>query len=112
MTAGPSFELFYETDYLMPHREAAWALLAERLDEAAWLCAQLAAGRGKRIASQLQPVLAAMREIAQSLAAHLPASPARVAAGGRWREAGMGRMVVLLVMAIGRDAGPPGSRDR
>src|SRR6266536_3194904 len=38
-TAGPSFELFYETDYLMPHREAAWALLAERLHEAGWLCA-------------------------------------------------------------------------
>src|SRR6266516_3957260 len=34
MTAGPSFELFYESDYRMPHREAAWALLAERLDEA------------------------------------------------------------------------------
>ncbi|MGH3159441.1 MAG: ferritin-like domain-containing protein, partial [Streptosporangiaceae bacterium] len=32
-TAGPSFELFYETDYLMPHREAAWSLLAERLDQ-------------------------------------------------------------------------------
>jgi hypothetical protein len=40
-TAGPSFELFYESDYLMPHRDAAWALLAERLDEATWLCDQL-----------------------------------------------------------------------
>ena len=29
-TAGPSFELCCESDYLMPHREAAWALLAER----------------------------------------------------------------------------------
>src|SRR6266516_6440694 len=37
-TAGPSFELFYENDYLMPHREAAWALLAERLREAAGFC--------------------------------------------------------------------------
>ena len=45
-TAGPSFELFYESDYLMPHREAAWALLAERLDEAAWLCDELQSGRG------------------------------------------------------------------
>ena len=36
-TTGPSFELFYETDYLMPHRDAAWALLTERLDESAWL---------------------------------------------------------------------------
>ena len=31
-TAGPSFELFYESDYLMPHQHAAWALLVERLD--------------------------------------------------------------------------------
>jgi len=76
MTAGPSFELFYESDYLMPHREAAWALLAERLDEAAWLCGQLQAGRGEHIAGQLEPVLAAMREISGTLAAHLPASSA------------------------------------
>ena len=40
-TAGPSFELFYESDYLMPHREAAWTLLTERVDEAAWLCEEL-----------------------------------------------------------------------
>ena len=75
-TAGPSFELFYESDYQMPHRAAAWALLAERLDEAAWLCDQLATGRGQRIAGQLEPVLAAMREISQTLAVHLPAGSA------------------------------------
>src|SRR5215467_2297791 len=75
-TAGPSFELFYESDYLMPHREAAWALLAERLDEAAWLCDQLATGRGQHIAGQLEPALAAMREISQALAVHLPAGSA------------------------------------
>ena len=38
MNAGPSFELFYENDYLMPHREAAWALLEERIREAASFC--------------------------------------------------------------------------
>ena len=27
--AGPSFELFYESDTLLPHREAAWILLTE-----------------------------------------------------------------------------------
>src|SRR5215472_8389754 len=75
-TAGPSFELFYESDYQMPHREAAWALLAERLGEAAWLCDQLATGRGQRIAGQLEPVLAAMREISQALAVHLPVGSA------------------------------------
>jgi CDGSH-type Zn-finger protein/truncated hemoglobin YjbI len=76
MTAGPSFELFYENDYLMPHREAAWALLAERLDEAAWLCDELRSGRGKQVAGQLEPVLAAIRDISRSLAVHLAAGSA------------------------------------
>ena len=75
-TAGPSFELFYENDYLMPHREAAWALLAERLDQAAWLCEAIGSGRGAAIAGSLDPVLAAMRETARNLAAHLPAGSA------------------------------------
>jgi CDGSH-type Zn-finger protein/truncated hemoglobin YjbI len=73
-TAGPSFELFYETDYLMPHREAAWALLAERLDEASWLCDQLQSGRGAAVAGQLAPVQNALRDIARSLAVHLPST--------------------------------------
>ncbi len=71
-TAGPSFELFYETDYLMPHRDSAWALLTERLDEAAWLCQELCTGRGAGLADQLEPILAATREIEATLAAHLP----------------------------------------
>src|ERR1700730_3087458 len=37
-TAGPSFELFYESDYVLPHRQAAWALLVERLRQAADFC--------------------------------------------------------------------------
>ena len=73
-TAGPSFELFYESDYLMPHREAAWALLAERLDQAAWLCAEIQAGPGTEIAGQLAPVADALASIAGTLAAHLPAT--------------------------------------
>ena len=72
-TAGPSFELFYESDYLMPHQHAAWALLAERLDAAAWLCSELCAERGTPVAAQLEPVLDAIRQIAAALAAHLSA---------------------------------------
>ena len=30
-TAGPTFELFYDTDYLLPHRDAAWAVMEERM---------------------------------------------------------------------------------
>ena len=35
VTAGPGFELFYQVDYLLPHREAAWVLIEERLRDAA-----------------------------------------------------------------------------
>ena len=34
---GPSFELFYEVDYLLPHRDAAWRVIEERLREVAEL---------------------------------------------------------------------------
>jgi Ferritin-like len=30
-TAGPMFELFYGVDFLLPHRDAAWAVLEERM---------------------------------------------------------------------------------
>jgi hypothetical protein len=35
VTAGPGFELFYAVDYLLPHRDAAWVLMEERLRDAA-----------------------------------------------------------------------------
>ena len=35
VTAGPGFELFYQVDYLLPHKEAAWILMEERLRDAA-----------------------------------------------------------------------------
>lgn len=35
LTAGPGFELFYQVDYLLPHRQAAWVLMEERLRDAA-----------------------------------------------------------------------------
>jgi hypothetical protein len=34
-TAGPGFELFYQVDYLLPHKAAAWVLMEERLRDAA-----------------------------------------------------------------------------
>jgi hypothetical protein len=41
VTAGAPFELFYQPDYLLPHRRAAWLLISERLAEAASLAAHL-----------------------------------------------------------------------
>ena len=71
-TAGPSFELFYESDYLLPHRDAAWVLLAERIDEAAAFSESV----GPEL-TELAPVREALRDIARSLTAHLPGTQQR-----------------------------------
>ncbi|WP_429426077.1 ferritin-like domain-containing protein [Nocardia sp. GAS34] len=71
-TVGPSFELFYETDYLMPHREAAWILLAERLGEAVALCEDIRAEAGGAVAEQLGRVSSGLADIQKTLAAHVP----------------------------------------
>jgi Ferritin-like len=70
MTAGPSFELFYETDYLMPHREAAWALLEERLREAANFCDLIRKSGDEGVATELEHVRTALLGVADSLASH------------------------------------------
>ena len=71
-TAGPSFELFYESDYVLPHREAAWILLAERLRQAAAFC-EPGAPCAPGVAGGLAAVRSSLTEIARSLEAHLPA---------------------------------------
>jgi CDGSH-type Zn-finger protein/truncated hemoglobin YjbI len=76
LTAGPSFELFYESDYLIPHRAAAWALLEERLRDASAFATRCRTGRAAGLPS-VKEVLAqvgtALDRMADSLAAHFPA---------------------------------------
>ncbi len=69
-TAGPSFELFYENDYLMPHRDAAWALLEERVREAANFCGLVQEIASEHVADELAPVQDALTDVADSLASH------------------------------------------
>ena len=66
-TAGPSFELFYQPDYLLPHLRAAWLLMAEHLDEAADLVA-----RDSSTEPRLAPVAEAMRRHASTLRGGIP----------------------------------------
>jgi len=71
--AGPSFELFYESDYLMPHRGAAWEILEERLREAAEFCERIRARRADAdLGERLAPIGPALVAMAESLAAHYP----------------------------------------
>jgi CDGSH-type Zn-finger protein/truncated hemoglobin YjbI len=61
-TAGPSFELFYQPDYLLPHREAAWRIIAEHLADAATLTRQQADGEPR-----LLPISEAFQRLAETL---------------------------------------------
>ena len=78
-TAGPSFELFYESDYVLPHREAAWILLTERIGVAAEFCAP-GVPCDPAVAGRLAAVRSSLTDIARALAAHLPARDARLPA--------------------------------
>jgi CDGSH-type Zn-finger protein/truncated hemoglobin YjbI len=71
-TAGPSFELFYESDYVLPHREAAWILLTERIRQAADFC-EPGAPCAPAVTDGLAQVQSSLAGIANALAAHLPA---------------------------------------
>jgi hypothetical protein len=70
MKAGASFELFYENDYLVPHREAAWALLEERLRDAVNFCELIQKSSDHRIAGELDNVRTGLIGVADSLAGH------------------------------------------
>jgi CDGSH-type Zn-finger protein/truncated hemoglobin YjbI len=66
-TAGASFELFYENDYLMPHRKAAWTLLAERLNEAAAFGERIRSKWSDDVGGKLAPITAALANLAATL---------------------------------------------
>jgi Ferritin-like len=69
-TAGPSFELFYEDDDLLPHRESAWALLEERLRDASTFCRAVANSSPEDVASALGVAEGTLTAVADSLARH------------------------------------------
>ena len=68
--AGPSFELFYEDDDLLPHRESAWVLLEERARDASAFCATVSESAPEDVAGALRPVERALTAVGDSLARH------------------------------------------
>jgi Ferritin-like len=69
-TAGPSFELFYEDDDLLPHRESAWALLEERMRDASTFCRAITELAPTPVASALERPERSLTATANSLAQH------------------------------------------
>jgi hypothetical protein len=83
-TAGPSFELFYEDDDLLPHRESAWALLEERVRDASTFCGAVTKGAPEHVAQMLGSAEGALTAVADSLARHFAdwGAVSRFAIGG------------------------------
>ncbi|MEO8469475.1 MAG: ferritin-like protein [Chloroflexota bacterium] len=68
-TAGPSFELFYAVDYLLPHREAAWLVIEERLRDIADLATRCRDSCAPLYMAPLVKVTDALRASADRMAA-------------------------------------------
>jgi CDGSH-type Zn-finger protein/truncated hemoglobin YjbI len=112
--AGPSFELFYENDYLMPHRNAAWALLEERVREAANFCGLVQEIASEPVAAELDPVREALNDVADSLASHFAdwgatsrfgARAERPAAADRGATRGLNARAASLARAVSATKG-------
>ncbi len=69
-TAGPAFEIVRPAFFILPHREAAWKILYERLETLASVSAGLARESGLAIITELEGNL---RGFAGDLDAHLKA---------------------------------------
>jgi hypothetical protein len=70
-TAGPTFEMYYQMGNFVPWREAAWALLSERVAVLCGYCADTARGAG--VAGAVGEAAEAAAAVSARLAAHVPA---------------------------------------
>jgi Ferritin-like len=67
-TAGPTFELFYGVDYLLPHRDAAWAVLEERMRVLAELATHCLQACNPIYLPALTKITSALGDLADELA--------------------------------------------
>lgn len=75
MNAGPSFEVFFASGYLLPHTWQAWVLIHERLEEARGFLERLL--EKKDAPQELAAVLPALTRLSQRLASKMPRLPER-----------------------------------
>jgi hypothetical protein len=67
-TAGPAFEVYRRTSYVLPHRHAAWVILHERLSELADFSSSLNVPKSAEV--KLEPVSDSLRALASKLEAN------------------------------------------
>jgi hypothetical protein len=73
-TAGFAFEMYYVMSNMTPHREPAWALLAERARILAHRCRQVAAARTDAVpmSGAISEIAEQAQTVADSLTAEVP----------------------------------------
>ena len=67
-TAGPTFELFYGVDYLLPHRDAAWIVMEERMRTVADLATRCRESCAPLFMPALTRITESLDELADQLA--------------------------------------------
>jgi hypothetical protein len=67
-TCGPAFELFYDADWLLPHKEAAWQIIGERLSELAQFAASCRDECPAKVIEELALITDKLRTQATSVA--------------------------------------------
>jgi hypothetical protein len=75
MNAGPSFEVFYASGYLLPHTWQAWVLIHERISEAHGFLERIVSKGG--VPDELRDLLPPLDRLARKLASQMPRIPDR-----------------------------------
>ena len=73
-TAGPTFDIARPAVFLLPHQDAAWEIITERLDALAQACAALSQQAGL---SALAPLADKLQSMSQDIAAHAAKTASR-----------------------------------
>ena len=70
-TAGPTFDIARPTNLLLPHQDAAWKIIKERLDALEDACATLSKQPGL---SALAPLATKLQSMSNDIGAHRPST--------------------------------------
>jgi hypothetical protein len=68
-TAGPAFDIARPASFLLPHQDAAWKIITERLDALEQACAALSQQAGL---SALAPLTEKLQSMSQDIGTHIP----------------------------------------
>jgi hypothetical protein len=73
-TAGPTFDIARPAIFVLPHQDAAWKIITERLDVLEQACAALAQRAGL---GALAPLAEKLQSMSQDIAAHAAKTASR-----------------------------------